>query len=342
MKVYTPANIKVLFILFLIGFGICLYEMKSREYLYDVYTSTINQKFGIRSADGACSEIKYSFLNSVIRENTSFDSLFAGCIKRDLTRHGVLSYLAVENFAGISCPEKVIKLAEKDMPQVALASFPGSGNTWFRHLIEYVSGIASTSVYCGVVRETFFAECKRDKSKTIVIKTHRLATNESIDKFDKAILIIRNPYDAILAEFNRRHANKTSAADREEFDKGAWTDRAGDIMPRKWKEHVVSWITQYTGPLHIVFYEKMKSNLYEELYGIAKFLGIKVTFQDLWCAGLNQEGNYKREKPRWLKTSVLYSPKMKEGVGQYIQEVSDVYTSKYAHKNPFFDMYYLM
>ena len=152
MKVYTPANIKVLFILFLIGFGICLYEMKSREYLYDVYTSTINQKFGIHSADGACSEIKYSFLNSVIRENTSFDSLFAGCIKRDLTRHGVLSYLAVENFAGISCPEKVIKLAEKDMPQVRKLK----PNKLYKFIIIILLGVSILFIYL-FIYSFFFA-----------------------------------------------------------------------------------------------------------------------------------------------------------------------------------------
>ena len=32
------------------------------------------------------------------------------------------------------------KLADTPFPVTALASFPGSGNTWARHLIEHMSG----------------------------------------------------------------------------------------------------------------------------------------------------------------------------------------------------------
>lgn len=38
-------------------------------------------------------------------------------------------------------------LADRTVALTALASFPGSGNTWLRYLIESVGGIYSGSVY---------------------------------------------------------------------------------------------------------------------------------------------------------------------------------------------------
>ena len=55
----------------------------------------------------------------------------------------------------------------------ALASFPGSGNTWVRHLIQQLTGLATGSVYrapalaCG----GFPGESRQDGS-VVVVKTH--------------------------------------------------------------------------------------------------------------------------------------------------------------------------
>ena len=55
----------------------------------------------------------------------------------------------------------------------ALASFPGSGNTWTRHLIQQLTGLATGSVYraptlaCG----GFPGESRQDGS-VVVVKTH--------------------------------------------------------------------------------------------------------------------------------------------------------------------------
>lgn len=58
-----------------------------------------------------------------------------------------------------------------------------------------------------------------------IVKTH--AAHDTIDKyacsgkiehaFKKAIYILRNPYNAIIAEFNRKHAGKTQTASPEKF-----------------------------------------------------------------------------------------------------------------------------
>ena len=81
-----------------------------------------------------------------------------------------------------------------------------------------VSGTATGSIYCDGLRKTFIAECKKDTSHTIAIKTHKSARDDNMKLYDKVILIIRNPFDAILAQFNLMHGNHTSLADREMFN----------------------------------------------------------------------------------------------------------------------------
>ena len=42
--------------------------------------------------------------------------------------------------ANDTCKPVLIRISEKPLPVTGLASFPGSGNTWTRHLLQQVSG----------------------------------------------------------------------------------------------------------------------------------------------------------------------------------------------------------
>ena len=64
-------------------------------------------------------------------------------------------------------------------------------------------------------RETFIGGCRKNNKRTIVIKTHALPNQNLI--YDKAVLIIRDPFDALLAEFNRQNSGKLLVAPKEEF-----------------------------------------------------------------------------------------------------------------------------
>ncbi|XP_048820149.1 WSC domain-containing protein 2 isoform X3 [Lagopus muta] len=90
---------------------------------------------------------------------------------------------------------------------VALASFPGAGNTWARHLIELATGFYTGSYYFdgSLYNKGFKGERDHWRSgRTICIKTHESGQKE-IEAFDAAILLIRNPYKALMAEFNRKY-----------------------------------------------------------------------------------------------------------------------------------------
>uniref|UniRef100_A0A2R8PBQ5 WSC domain containing 2 n=1 Tax=Callithrix jacchus TaxID=9483 RepID=A0A2R8PBQ5_CALJA len=98
-------------------------------------------------------------------------------------------------------------LPGKSKQLIALASFPGAGNTWARHLIELATGFYTGSYYFdgSLYNKGFKGERDHWRSgRTICIKTHESGQKE-IEAFDAAILLIRNPYKALMAEFNRKY-----------------------------------------------------------------------------------------------------------------------------------------
>lgn len=104
---------------------------------------------------------------------------------------------------------------------VALASFPGSGNTWVRDLLEAVTGVCTGAYCCDIsLRATGFTGEYIQSGSVLVVKTHRStpmwtdsrdhARFDSWDDeavFGAAIVIIRNPLHALVSEWNRIVAN---------------------------------------------------------------------------------------------------------------------------------------
>ncbi|KAA8586372.1 hypothetical protein FQN60_000208, partial [Etheostoma spectabile] len=102
------------------------------------------------------------------------------------------------------CKERMF-LPQRSSSLVALSSFPGAGNTWVRHLIELVTGYYTGSFYFDgtLYNRGFKGEKDYWKSgRSICVKTHESGQKE-IEMFDSAILLIRNPYRSLMAEFNR-------------------------------------------------------------------------------------------------------------------------------------------
>ena len=109
-----------------------------------------------------------------------------------------------------------------DRAPVALASFHGSGNTWVRGLLQAATGVCTGAIYCDTTlrRSGFPGESLRS-GKTLVVKTHQTDPRwtgvyyppGTVDKYFKktknipvnssAIFIVRNPFHAIVAEWNR-------------------------------------------------------------------------------------------------------------------------------------------
>ncbi len=126
---------------------------------------------------------------------------------------------------------------------VALASYPGSGNTWVRGLLQEVTGLCTGGVYCDIaLRQNGFPGEELRSGVVLVVKTHQTDPRwtgvhyssdlplvyykkvEDIPVYSTAILLVRNPFYAIVAEHNRLlNVNSidhhTAYGEQEEFGK---------------------------------------------------------------------------------------------------------------------------
>ena len=111
------------------------------------------------------------------------------------------------------CHKDLSFLNRTSGPIVALVSFPGSGNSWVRHLLEQATGVYTGSVYCDTTLKAYFPGEYVVSANVVAVKTHHsdsvdlpkyVQTHTGKQKFDRAILIVRDPYDALVAEANRR------------------------------------------------------------------------------------------------------------------------------------------
>ena len=101
-------------------------------------------------------------------------------------------------------------------PTVALGSFPGSGNSWVRQLLESATGIYTGSVYCdrsyiqaGMIGESV------STGNVIVVKIHAAPdVTKKLLNHDKAIYIVRSPFGALLSEKNRRIGKKVASKNK--------------------------------------------------------------------------------------------------------------------------------
>ncbi len=107
----------------------------------------------------------------------------------------------------------------RDRDPIALVSFAGSGNTWVRGLLEELTGVCTGAVYCDVsLRGRGFSGEYLRSGSVLVVKTHRHSPiwiddnlkrplSESEGRYEAAVFIVRNPFKALVAEWNRKVAN---------------------------------------------------------------------------------------------------------------------------------------
>lgn len=134
---------------------------------------------------------------------------------------------------------------------MALASYPRSGNTWLRGMVEQATGRSSGSIY--------HDETLRRGSEGIVIKTHRLDGH----RYTRAIHLVRNPMDAIYSHFRwKREVAKVSVE---------WDEHVEHSI-EEWREHSRYW-SKYANPRLLVRFEDMKTDPERELRRVLDWLG---------------------------------------------------------------------
>jgi hypothetical protein len=194
----------------------------------------------------------------------------------------------------------------------ALVSFPGSGNSWLRYLIEGSTGFFTGSVFndskifaSGLLGEL----CSPIDGSTIVQKTHhdalRLSSLQSRKAYVKltelmfgyrGILLIRNPYDALISYWNfvETRDHRGLAAGGNKFNADKWEDFVLALAP-KWSSMITTWV-ENSQSLLIIQYEQLKKNPHSELIRILDYLELPVNEERLACVlgDKNIEGPFHR------------------------------------------------
>ncbi|XP_057367444.2 sialate:O-sulfotransferase 1-like [Daphnia carinata] len=168
----------------------------------------------------------------------------------------------------------------KSFPKWALTSFPGSGVTWTRQLIEGVTGIYTGTVY-GTIEPPIIDgdhhgnEAERECGCTILIKDHGypeshayMGTNRPYE--NRGILILRNPFDALFTygHYLWSGNDQTGTASPNVFNGTNWDDHVSYVAD-EWAEHADRWI-QYIQEGTVIFYERLLQDTENELRRLLK------------------------------------------------------------------------
>ena len=79
-----------------------------------------------------------------------------------------------------------------------------------------------------------------------------------------------------------------------------------------------SWLLEFTGPLHIVHYDDLKTDLVDELTAVLRFLNVEVTNQQMNCVIKYGEGQFHRQQRR---VGIVFTPKLLKLMDNAVKEV---------------------
>lgn len=146
--------------------------------------------------------------------------------KTDLSRQKSCYMEVTKSNKGVPTKELEAMISENDCnfmngngrDPVALISAEGSGNTWVRGLLEKVTGKCTGFNFCDyVMRMKGFIGDNINSGSVLVVKSHmdkpqwvgdaRKPFNKFEAKYGSGIFLLRNPYDSLIAEWNRRLTN---------------------------------------------------------------------------------------------------------------------------------------
>lgn len=197
---------------------------------------------------------------------------------------------------------------------VWIASYPKSGNTWLRCLLEayrrngtldindmrITTSDGGATIIQGVspipfdklgfrgemlVRPAALLNLFSRLTKPIWVKTHFANIQPDglphcipQDFTERAVYIVRDPRAVFLSFaqfFNFSLKTAAEAMGNKEFAIGGMGLYASTLIS-DWSNHVASWTSESRYPVHVVKYEDMVENSAKELTEVLEFLGIKV------------------------------------------------------------------
>ncbi|XP_055329649.1 WSCD family member GA21586-like isoform X2 [Paramacrobiotus metropolitanus] len=178
------------------------------------------------------------------------------------------------------------------VPQTALLSLPGSGNTWLRWLIERLTGVCTGSVYHDAALKKAGFVCEGRQHGVMTVKTHFVQHLQAA----KTILLIRNPYDALVAEFKRvaSGGNHTGVTTTDLYHSRRFHVMVHELGAT-WLPSIRS-VVSSPGSVLVAFFERLKDDPQRELRRLARFLLVRVDTARVRCVMRSLNGPAKRSR----------------------------------------------
>ena len=157
------------------------------------------------------------------------------------------------------------------LPARALISYPGSGNTWTRYLLEAATGVFTGSVFNDktIFKAGHYGEMADFMDGTTILQKthHRAVYTKFYDKKDlswrknqinifggRAVLVIRNPYEAILSYWNFKKTQSHTKTVASKSLNSAEFRKFVRVGASRWLEIIQDWLL-FSTELYVVLYE---------------------------------------------------------------------------------------
>ncbi|KAK3874549.1 hypothetical protein Pcinc_020508 [Petrolisthes cinctipes] len=215
----------------------------------------------------------------------------------------------------------------------ALASYPGSGNTWTRQLLQAATGIFTGSIYRDqqLFISGYTGELEAwDSGTTFTQKTHQCSP-EHIKQFNgTGILLLRNPYRAILAYHNYLFGGHIGFAPVSNYRRKDWGTFV-HIQARSWLDAAVNW-TRYGGSVHVLHYEHLRNDPALHLAKALTFTGITPLPHRLKCLMKQVSPGFKRHPEYIPEGLTVFSEKDRDKLDRAVRYVD--YLLRQHHHTP--------
>ena len=142
--------------------------------------------------------------------------------------------------------------------------------------------------------------------------------------FSGSLLIVRDPLESLLSEYNRQAGGHTGhAQDMQGLNKFV------SLKLKNWRNLNLDWLDNSTpGRLLVLSYSQLKTDLRSQLLRMSAFLNLTVTEETLNCTIMEKEGVFRRMK---IAQRVIVSQHNLKLLSQYKTEVVTAATKIYSN-----------
>jgi hypothetical protein len=185
---------------------------------------------------------------------------------------------------------RLMTVRRRGQRRIALASFPRSGNTWFRFLLESATGELTGVAKGHDPRE---ARVLPRAQEGLVIKTHR----RDAHRYTHAIHLVRNPFDVADSFYDWRASLGWPGKHGEE----TWDDFVKRIIAM-WRQHTRHWLSAGTTS-YLVRYEDCLKDPLNQFGSLLQWLERPVSPEAL--AAAIEASSFERLKQRQSAESAV-------------------------------------